>query len=405
MNSMSKMKLLLVVLVLGTVLASCGLTNSNTRGKVVAPEEVAVTQIPFDTIHNLMIIEAEINGYPGRFLFDNGFTLSAISPDFAKKCGVDFNQSTTVNDINNKKTSLAETTLESIIIGGFDFQNTGFYRIDTKKFFPCDDVDGVIGGSIINKVNWKIFYDNRTIYISGNTFDFQDDATVIPVDYNRGNSALTDISVKGQEITCKIDIGMSGEMAIKKSKYLTLFEGEDGIKSEGISSLGATGLGGIEYNYDIASRTIIASDESDLSVGAEIELEQSQKYDGYIGIGYLRHYDLILNSTEKQYVVTNGDAPDDGDGMSYGINMYMINDTCRIITKNGFDPMLADIELMSAVKLIDDQPTSEFRSVCDLRTYMRKKIKSKTDLTLQLLDNEEPIVLPYREIVTGPVEE
>ncbi len=401
---MSKFKILLALLLLGNVLGSCMSTN-NSRGNAVSPEGETVVQIPFDTIQNLIIIEAEINGNKGRFLFDNGFTLSAISPSFAEKCGVRFNRSATVNDINNKKSSLDETTLESIKIGGFDFQKTGLYKIDTKKFFPCDDVDGVIGASIINKVNWKIDYQARTIAISGNPFDFQDDATVIPVVFNRGNTALTNIAVKNQEITCKIDIGMAGEMAIKKSKYLPLFVGDQAIKTDGISSLGATGLGGIENNYDLAERMVIKSGTNELSAGAQIELEQSQKYDGYIGIGYLKHYAIILNSTENQYILFDGNIPNDGDGMNYGINMYVINDTCRIIQKNGFDPLLNGIELMSVVEMIDDQPTSEFRSVCDLRAFLRKKNASKSEMILQLKNNEEPIVLPYRELVTGPIED
>jgi len=401
---MSYFKILFIALFLGMVLGSCKSTG-NARGTVISPEGESVVQIPFDTIQNLIIIEAEINGNKGRFLFDNGFTLSAISPIFAKKCGVNFNQSALVNDINNKKSSLEETTLESIKIGGFDFQKTGFYKIDTKKFFPCDDVDGVIGGSIINKINWKINYQDRIIDLSEDVFDFPENASVIPVEYNRGNSALSNISVKDQLITCKIDIGMSGEMAIKKSKYLSLFLGDEATKTDGISSLGATGLGGIENNYDLAERTIISSGSNELSVGADIELEQSQKYDGYIGIGYLRHYSVTLNSTENQYILFDGDTPNAGDGMSYGINLYVINDTCRIIQKNGFDPLLADLHLMSIVTLIDDQPTSEFRSVCDLKAFMRKKIKSKSDLILQLKDNEEPVVLPYRQVVVGPIEE
>jgi len=385
------------------VASSCGLTNSNTRGSVVAPEDNSVASIKFDTIHTLMIVEGEVNGVKGRFLFDNGFTLSAVSPGFAEKCGIKFEQAAKVNDINNNKTVLAETTLESFKIGGYDFQKTGFYRVDTKKFFPCSEVDGVIGGSIINKTNWKIDYANRTIEISEDPFDFSESAVILPVTYNHGNSALTKITVKGEDITCKIDIGMSGEMAIKKKKYLPLFVGEEAVKSDGISSLGATGLSGIEYNYDIANRTTIASRKTELPIGTELELEQSQKYDGYIGIGYLRHYTVLLNSTRKQYVLTFPDKPKDHH-RNYGISIYPINDTCRVIQKNGFDPLLNGVELMTVVSTIDGKPTSDFRSVCELRAFMRNKIKEKSELTLQFEGNEEPLVLPYREPVVGKIE-
>jgi hypothetical protein len=362
--------------------------------------------IPFDTIQNLIIIEAEINGHKGRFLFDNGFTLSAIHPDFAEKAGIDFNKSASVNDINNKKSSLEETTVASIKIGDIEFKKTGFYKIDTKKFFPCDDVDGVIGGSIINKVNWKILYRDRIIEISKNPFPIPEDGgTVIDVVFNRGNSALANLTLQEEDITFKVDIGMSGEMAILKEKYAQLYEGFDVVKSDGVSSLGATGLGNIENNYNLANRINVGYQELDLPIQAKLELEQSQKYDGYVGVGYLKHYDFIVNSTENQYILTAPVAPKQKEHFNYGINIYLINGECKIIQKNGFDPMLRDIKLMSSVAMIDDTPCTEFRSVCDLRAYMKKKSQEKSDLTIQLVENEELIVLPYREVVVGPIAE
>lgn len=387
------------------LVTSCGMTNSNTRGKVVAPEDVSVTQIPFDTIQNLMIVEAEINGNKGRFLFDNGFTLSAISPRFAEKCGIDFDQSVTVKDINLKKISLAETTVPSIIIGGFDFQKTGFFRIDTKKFFPCEEVDGVIGGSIINKVNWKIEYRDRSIRISEDGFEYPEEALVMPVSFNGSNSAVTTLTMQEENIAFKVDMGMSSEMALKKAKYASLYEGFDCIRGDGVSSLGASGLGNIEYNYDLKDRIALACNDRAFPVEGELELEQSQKYDGYIGVGYFKHYNFILNSKKKEYILMDPITPNDPDNQGYGINLYMVDGTCRITKINGFDPLLKGIELMSAVKLIDDRPTSEFRSVCELRAYLKQKNELKTDLVLQFEGDEEPIVLPYRKMVTGKIGE
>lgn len=397
---------LMALLFIGTLLTGCGLTNGNTRGKAIdlAPETTA--QIPFDTIQNLIIIEAEINGHKGRFLFDNGFTLSAIHSDFAEKAGITFNKSATANDINNKKSTLEETTVASIKIGDIDFQKTGFYKIDTKKFFPCDDIDGVIGGSIINKVNWKVLYRDRKIILSKQAFSVPEDSgTVIDVLFTRGNSAMAELTLQEETINFKVDIGMSGEMAIRKSEFGHLYTGFDAVKSDGITSLGATGLGNIEHNYDLAERVHVSSGDVALPVEAKLELEQAQKYDGYLGVGYLKHYDFIVNSTEKQYILTTPIAPAEKVASNYGIGLYIIDDTCRIIQKNGFDPLLNGIALMSIVTTIDDQETSAFRSVCDLKAYFRKKYAEKSDMVLQLGDNEEPLVLPYREAVLGPVEE
>ncbi len=401
---MIKIRLSWFILLLGITLASCGITNSNTRGKAIDLKPESVAEISFDTIQNLIIVEAEINGHKGKFLFDNGFTLSAISPDFAEKAGINFNRSARVNDINNKKSTLAETTIASVKIGDLDFKKTGFYKIDTKQFFPCNEVDGVIGGSIINKVNWKIFYRDRRIEISKKPFDVPENSSTLDVEFNGGNSALTLITIQEAEITFKVDIGMSAEMSLH-AKYVDLFEGMEAVNNVGIGSLSGNGLGNSENNYDLTERATFSVNQAQLAIGAELELDESQKYNGYIGVGYLKHYHFILNSTEKQYVLSDPRIPAENTVENYGVVLYMIDDTCRIIRKNGFDPLLNGVPLMSAVSMIDDVKTSEFRSICDLREFMQKKYREKSELTLQLGDNEEPLVLPYREVATGIIEQ
>ena len=378
------------------LVASCATIKGNARGKAIDLEPETNAQIPFDTIQNLIIVEAEINGHKGRFLFDNGFTLSAVHPDFAQKAGIQFGQATMVNDINNKKSSLEETTLASITIGDFEFKKTGLWKIDTKKFFPCDNIDGVIGGSIINKANWKILYNDRVLEVSEQPYDVPQNAAVLNVDFNRGNSALTNVTIQEQEITCKIDIGMSAEMSIKE-KYAQLFQGMEAINNYGIGSLSGSGLGNPENNYELSNRVVFAANDVQLTIGATLELDASQKYNGYIGVGYLRHYDVLLNSSEKQYVLTNPKIPVEVPESGYGVTIYMIEDTCRIIQKNGADKLLRDIPLMSIVTHIDDTPVSEFSGLCELRTYQRNKYREKSDMVIQLKDVETPITLRYRE--------
>jgi hypothetical protein len=397
MTFMPHVRLFILIALIGGTIASCSLTNSNVRGKAVDLQPETNAQISFDTIKSLIIIEAEINGHKGRFLFDNGFTLSAIHPDFAEKAGITFNKSASASDINRKKITLKETSVASLKIGDFDFQETGFYKIDTKKFFPCESIDGVIGGSVINKVNWKILYRDRTIEISKKPFPLPaDGGTVIDVIFTRGNSAIATLTFQETDINCKIDIGMSGEVSIKK-EFSSSFVGKKATYNVGISSLGATGLGNIEGNYQLANRMDISFGNAKLPVGGDIELDESQRYNGYVGVGYLKHYDFIVNSTKKEYVLINPIAPKAKKNESYGINLYLVDDTCRIIQKNGWDELLTDVPVMSAIIEIDSIPASDFSDICALRAYLKQKRIDKSDMVLRIKDSEEPLILPYRE--------
>jgi len=392
---MSKRSAYFQLMFLFISLSSCGLFNDNTRGKAVDLNSSEIAVIPFDTIQNLIIVEAEINGFKGKFLFDNGFTLSAIDPDFAKKCGITFDASARVRDINNKSATLPETTVKSIKIGDFDFRNTGFYAIETKNFFPCDDVDGVIGGSIINKANWKVRYRDKRIEVSGKKFETPENSAVLDVGYNRGNAALTELTINEKTFFFKIDTGMSGETSIGKN-HVTLFRGKKGIAIEGVTSLGATGIGTVENNYELVDRQSFYYDEKVLPVKAVIELDESQKYAGYIGVGYLKHYDFILNATKKEYILSNPVIPVDKEPKGYGLNLYYTDDTLRIISKNPADSLLTGIPVMTEVTHVDSKPAGDFESVCELREYLREKVKKKTDLVLQLQGREALLILPYR---------
>jgi hypothetical protein len=140
-----------------------------------------------------------------------------------------------------------------------------------------------------------------------------------------------------------------------------------------------------------------------LSVPAEIEIVEKQKHPGYIGLGYMDHYDFILNSTQKEYVLIPIEQAEEEPERSYGLSFYMVNGECRIIQKNDFDPLVSDVELMTVVEEIDGTKANTLASICELRDFLRPKFKAGLPLTIKLEGSNELLVLPYREIVMGEI--
>jgi hypothetical protein len=136
-------------------------------------------------MEDLIFIKATINGVEGRFLFDNGFSLSAVNNDFAEKAGIRFSKSTKINDANNKSSKALETTVDTVILLGHSFVKTGFIQTNTKKYLPCYQIDGVIGGGIINKVNWEIDFDNKLMRASSKAF--KNEGQRLKVSYSGNN--------------------------------------------------------------------------------------------------------------------------------------------------------------------------------------------------------------------------
>jgi hypothetical protein len=178
------------------ILQACSLSK-----ETLIPSANEPVELPFEYLSELIIIEAEVEGIKGKFLFDNGFTSSAISPEFAARIEVDFRSGTSVNDANNKSTSLPTGKIKETNIGGQLFKNTTYYIIDTKLFFPCDDIDGVIGASIINMINWDIDFQYMKMKLQSTPFD--PEGQTIDFDVKSGNSSFIEFKVNNVDVTAK----------------------------------------------------------------------------------------------------------------------------------------------------------------------------------------------------------
>ncbi|MEZ4849255.1 MAG: aspartyl protease family protein [Bacteroidia bacterium] len=338
-----------------------------------------------------------MNGVSGRFLFDNGFSLSVVNEDFAQKANIDFDQSTNIIDANSKSSQVREATVDTVTILGHKFVETGFYQINTDAFLPCTDVDGVIGASIINKINWEIDFRNKKINLSQTPF--QSDGVAIKMNYISNNSALINLQIKGKTIKHKVDFGRSGGINLSQEKLSSLFANERVEKRIGISSLSANGLGNIDSFYTTADKFEIAYNQTVLPSKDKIELSNRLKYPGYIGIDYFNEYLVVLNSTEKQMILSEfkPDTTDANGNKSYGIAIYPVEEKWKIIQLNPQIPSLKKSWLMSEVDLLDNQPIDRFRDICEYREYIDSKTEKEESLILLLKDIGDTIKLEYQE--------
>lgn len=388
---------------IGLLLTGCISISNNGRGKAVKNGKVNESEMSFERVRKLIVIEAKINGVKGRFLFDNGFTLSAVNKDFAEKANISFSNAVHVNDANQKSKAVPETTIDSVEIGHVCFLNTGFYQIETSNFFPCNDIDGVIGASIINKANWHIKSQQNVMILSTEAFEKPEQSSSLKVSFIQNNSAITLLEIEGKKFKTKVDLGSTNEISVRSSDIEDALNGQRAEKKFGIMSLSANGLGNTETSYQMHDRISVTHKKYSLSVPAEIEIVEKQKHPGYIGLGYMDHYDFILNSTQKEYVLIPIEQAEEEPERSYGLSFYMVNGECRIIQKNDFDPLVSDVELMTVVEEIDGTKANSFASICELRDFLRPKFTAGLPFTIKLEGSNELLVLPYREIVMGEI--
>ncbi len=394
------MKAILTIIFVSFFLSSC-INSSNFHRGYFIPANNEPIEIEFEVLSDLIIIKAEINGVTGSFLYDNGFSLSAVNREFADRAHINFDNSSNIRDANNKRSSTPETTIDSVVINGQLFLKTGFYQINTKAFFPCGHIDGIIGASIINKANWKINFQERKIQIS--SVPFKGEGNKLPISISNNNSSFSTFSILGVPYKCKIDLGNMTSLKINKHYINNSFDGLLAEKRIGIMSLSTGGLGKTDTIYHLSNDLQLVNSGDTLPVHTRVSIKDNLKYQGYIGINYFNKYELIINSTEKEYLLLEPkETLSFESDSSYGVVLYPIDDAWKIIQIDPYDSALSELELMDEVILLDSLTIARFENICDYKEYLKTKIGKKEKLVISLKDSLS-FELPYRRNKTREI--
>jgi len=392
------MRILLVILI-SSSLFSC-IQISNFDAGYLVPASSEPVKINFEMVNGLIVIEARINGEKGRFLFDNGFSLSGVNSEFAEKAGILFSDSSNIIDANNKRSKVSQTQVDKVEINGQVFKETGFYRISTKAFSPCDSLDGIIGASIINKANWQVDFDALTMLISSEAINSE--GVHINVDFSSNNSAFVNIETQGLITKAKIDFGKSAEVELRKELFLNHFLGESAEERVGSLSLSANGLAKQKRNLYLTNDYPIKLDRQSLLDKNNIKLVQNLKYHAYLGLDFFKDYLVTLNSTEKTYIVKRkastklANSKTLGTREFYGVSIYLVDNQWRVIAIDPNNEVSGNVPLLSPVELIDGHPISRFINQCEFTEYLEQKSKKRSKLSVLLVGERMPIELKWQ---------
>lgn len=385
-----------LILVLIFLLPSCSRVFfvDNTR-LLPAPEEPV--EIGFKSHRGLLFIEASIHGEKGLFLFDNGFSHSAVNPAFAEKAGIIFDKEVELNDAHNRRVHIPKATLDTLQIRDQTFVNTMVYQIDTDNFLPCYTFDGIIGASIINEINWKIDFDTQTMLLS--SIPFPQTGTELRVTFLENNTATLPLTMEKEEFNTKIDFGKTGNFQVRQALVQETFKGQKVAENYGVTSFSTHGPGELETTYNLAAEKTLFYDEAALPLPAKVRISEDLKYEAYLGMGYLRKYNpLVINSTLATYILPDTETSATPEyEPTYGIVIYKTRDgKWRIIQKNAKDPVLKNVEVNDEVNSIDDKPLNEF-TLCEYQGYIKNKLANKDTVVLMINGHTESLSLTPRK--------
>ena len=372
------MKLIAGIFLAFTLFGCMGMSKFS-RGKLVHSGD-PIYSFPFESIDGIIVVKATVNGIEGRFLLDNGFSLCALDKSFAEKANVSFEKTGTVNDANNNRIELKESKIASIAIGPYELRNAYGNLLQTSKFLPCDSIDGVIGASFINRVNWTFDFEQR---IAGITTASPSDTLGLLLPFRTANNNIshTVIRIGEKDARAMIDFGYQGHVQLKKELFIDQLVGKDAEVRSGIHSLSVSGLGNIDTSYIF--RNVSLSNESNaLTPTSELTLKSTLKRDAVIGINYFENYRLVINNKKKTYLLQPRDSYTPPIKQNFNASLYVMDSTIKVLQVNINDPLLSDLQLLQTVVSIDGVSASQFLDVCKLKSYFQEKRDKKESVMI-----------------------
>ena len=169
-------------------------------------------------------------------------------------------------------------------------------------------------------------------------------------------------------------------------------------KSVGISSLSISGLGKNDTTYDLYQGIEMKVDNISLPYPPEINLTRNLKYKARIGTDFFRNYEMVVNSSEKEYLLKAYEEEfDKEDYRAYGVAIYQVEESYRIIQLKPAQVGDQGIEIMDEVLSINETSVDSFSDFCALREFLAKSREEEETLYLGIKGKDESFAFPYQK--------
>ncbi|MDR1220627.1 MAG: hypothetical protein LBK73_13590 [Treponema sp.] len=243
--------------------------------------------IPFSLENGRIILEAEINGTKGRFMWD-----SAAHGSFAN---IQFDNLTPVvedDDIVNIShlNASIETKkywLDELIVGGVELKThsmiVGAPEIIKQKILDVEGVDGILGLTIFEGYWVEISFSRKAIVLHKKKPERY--AQSVPAEIVNEEFLCVPVAIDGEEVNFAIDTGMPHSLRFPRSIVRQSEEGGERVLS----------LDPVKEARFVKTHSITILDERVENKFVLTNSYISAHGLGLIGIGFLQNYDLLLD--------------------------------------------------------------------------------------------------------------
>jgi len=380
--------------------------NKLMRSGEVDHDQFNIT-IPFELRAGVPMVQAEVNGMKGWFLFDSGAP-NVISAEFAAKLKLKQKASAGVRDSGgNFKSSQTYVNLEDINIGGVHFRNTGAIVQDLRSsdIFKCLDFDGIIGANLMRQAVWKLDYAKNTISFSDDIANMKPDSSYQAVPFS---TLLSGTPVVTLELSGIPVPGLLFDTGSNKSFSLplrSLRQLKDSLPAETTWELGATsyGVGGKGL-----ADTIFYTTVDTLQLGGHRLTQIVVAFDEHaytIGNEFFQHYDVILDWNSRKIYLREVTAYANDALVTHGFGVDLVEGGLQVGSIYHGSQAEGQLQIGDQILQID-----EFRFdpepdglICELVNSREIKLRDRESIDIKVKRGEETLDFNLDQLQLLPI--
>ena len=335
-----------------------------------------VDSLKFSTETGLLVIEGYINGVKTNFAFDTGASMGAVTNDNINDAKIVISGAIKINDSQKNKAKMNKAKIDSLRIGSQIFLDITSVVAD-MPFLQCNKLY-LLGGDVINKLNWKFDFQKNMVYFKKTPFLPQNTMTQMPFKII-GNRHFSNLIIAGTTIeNVLVDFGYAGnctmDIATKSTKALIKKQPPENLLKSKSFSLGInSSSAGKETNAFFLNSVIFGGVSFN-----NFRINAMPNTHNKIGLFFFRkNFDqMIINNTELTYwLLPNNNAPQKTPNFDAGF-YFNDNGKIEVVSLNSAPNNSAkSLYIGQIVNEINGRKADSFADRCDFTAWYFKQIE------------------------------
>jgi hypothetical protein len=284
--------------------------------------------------------------------------------------------------------------IDSFHFGGITFKGFGGATFDAQYISEKDKpIAGLIGASLINKMNWKFDFDSSRITVSSQKFEQEGIKMYFWTGYD--NTHKSSLNINGITQNISIDLGSGNELSADKIESKTVAKGLK-MQKKSYADLGSAGL-----SHDVVKYETVEDYSLSYSLGSDTTLFNFKpllKFEAshpglLLGTGYLKHFNFVINSSQKHYILKRNQIKRDTNWYKdYPIRLGL-EEKKVVITRLRLDKFVEtnNVKLKDEIVELGEKPIVDFKDWAEIKTFLNDKMDKKLPYTIKIKGQKKAI--------------